>query len=376
MNAEANANMSPNMGLTTKAESLVEKKEEVTLSDFSNEEQEKIRNIADQINIEDSQGVMVYGVGAQRDISQFADSILSEVRAKDSGYVGEVLTELVINVKELKVDSLNSGGDFLSKIPIIGGLVDRIKRFIAQYEKLNVKIETIVEELDKARMNLLKDITMLDNMYEKNLEYLKTLDMYVMAGQLKIKELQEKVLPELKKQAEESRDPADVQHYQDVANAANRFEKKVHDLQLSRMIAIQTGPQIRMIQNGNSTLVEKIQNSILTTIPLWKNQVVIAITIFRQKKALKLQKEITDTTNDLLKKNAAMMKQGAVEVAKESERGIVEIDTLKKVNQDLISTIEETIKIQQEGRQKRAAAEKELVKMEKDLKDKLVSLKG
>lgn len=356
-------------------ESLIKREEQIDISKFSEDERKKIENIASQVDIEDSQGVIIYGVGAQREISQFADTILNEVRSKDSGYVGEVLTELVLNIKELKVDSLSPGGSFLSKIPIIGNLIDAAKRFIARYEKLSVKIEKIVDELDKARMTLLKDIALLDNMYDKNLDYLKNLNYYIAAGQIKLKELNERLLPELKTKAESSKDAMDAQKYRDIEQAVNRFDKKIHDLLLSRMIAIQTGPQVRLIQNSDQTLVEKIQSSILNTIPLWKNQIVIAITLFRQHKALELQKEVSETTNELLKKNIELLKEGSVEVAKESERGIVEIETLKKVNSDLISTIEETIKIQKEGRVKRRQAEGELLKIEKELKDKLVALK-
>lgn len=353
-------------------DSLLKKDEEIfNLANFSEEEQRDIESISKQIDIEDSQAIITFGVGAQKEIASFADNILGEVKAKDSGYVGDILTELVINVKDLNVDSLKAEGGFLSKIPIIGNLVDEVRRFIAKYENLSSKIDRIVNELDKARMTLLKDITLLDNMYDKNADYLRKLDMYIAAGQLKLKEFNEKLLPELKAKADASKDAAEAQKYQDIAQAVNRFEKKLHDLKLSRIIAIQTSPQIRLIQNGDQTLVEKIQSSILNTIPLWKNQIVIAITIFRQAKALKLQKEVTETTNDLLKKNAELLKNGSIEVAKESERGIVEIETLRKVNNDLITTLQETIKIQQEGRTKRQEAERELVKLEGDLKKKL-----
>lgn len=348
----------------------------VDITKFSPEEKQQIDEIKGQIDLGDSQAVIIYGVGAQKEISNFSDNILNQVRAKDTGHVGSLLTDLVINIKDLKVDNLSSGGSFLSNIPIIGDMVNSAKKFVGQYEKMSVKIENIVEELDKARMTLLKDITLLDNLYEKNIDYLKKLDLYIAAGQLKLKEVQEKMLPELKAKAESSKDAIEAQKYQDIVQAANRFEKKLHDLKLSRIVSIQTGPQIRLIQNGDQTLVEKIQSSIINTIPLWKNQIVIAISLFRQDKALKLQKEVSETTNELLQKNAELLKQGTVEVAKESEKGIVEIETLKKVNSELISTLEETIKIQQEGRNKRQAAEGELVKIEKDLKDKLTSMQG
>ena len=342
---------------------------------FSPEELARVQEIKDQIKIDDSQAIITYGVGAQRDISTFADSILSEVRAKDSGYAGDILTNLVLKVKETDVDSL-SGGGFFSRIPILGNLVNTFRRFIERYEKLSVQIEKIVDELDTARMQMLRDITLLDNMYGKNLDYQKNLDVYIAAGQLKLKELNATTLPELKAKADQTKQPDDIQKYNDFTQFLNRFEKKIYDLKLSRMITVQTGPQLRLIQNGNQALVEKIQSSILSTIPLWKNQIVIAITLFRQKKALKLQQEVTDTTNELLEKNSALLKESTIDIAKESERGIVDIETLKKVNDDLISTIEETLKIQADGKVKRDQAEQELVKIEDQLKNKLLSVKN
>ncbi|HPB81115.1 MAG TPA: toxic anion resistance protein [Spirochaetota bacterium] len=342
---------------------------------LNDEEKKKVEEIRSSFNVDDSQEIIQFGVGAQSKISGFADNILDQIRAKDAGYAGEVLTELMLKVKEIDVDSL-SDGSFVSKIPIIGSIVDSAKKFAARFQKLSTEIENIIDELTKARMQLLKDVTLFDNLYEKNLEYLKELDLYIIAGQMKIKDIQEKVLPELKAKADASGDPVDAQKYQDMNQMLNRFEKKIHDLKLSRMVSIQTSPQIRLIQNNNQVLVEKIQSSILNTIPLWKNQIIIAIGIFRQKKALKLQKEVTDTTNQLLSKNAEMLKDSTIEVAKESERGIVDIETLKKVNNDLISTIEETLKIQQEGKLKRQQAEVELSQLENDLKKKLTEIKG
>ncbi len=350
-------------------------KEVVDISKLTPEELSKVESIKSQINITDSQAIITYGVGAQREISNFSDSILNEVRAKDSGYVGNILSDLVFKIKDLKVDGLGSGS-VVSKIPIIGGIWDSARKFIARYEKLNVHIEKIVDELDKARMQMLRDITLLDAMYGKNLDYLKNLDLYIAAGQLKLKELESTVLVELKNKAEESKEPEDVQKYNDFGQFLNRFDKKLHDLKLSRMIVIQTAPQIRLIQNGDQALVEKVQSSILNTIPLWKNQIVIAITLFRQKKSLELQKEVTKTTNDLLEKNSELLKDSSIEIAKESERGIVEIETLKKVNDNLITTIEETMRIQSEGKAKRQQAEAELIKIENDLKSKLLSLKA
>jgi len=348
----------------------------VDLATLDPQELAQAKELAARINLADSQEAIQYGVGAQTKIANFADTVLGEVRTKDSGYVGDALTGLLDRVKEIDVGSLGSGGSFVSKIPILGGLVDSVKKFVTRYEKLSVQIEKIVVELETAKMNLLKDITLLDAYYAKNLEYLKELDLLVAAGQIKLEEARDKVLPELKAKADASNDPADVQRYRDFDQLLVRFEKKLHDMKLSRMIAIQTAPQVRLIQSNDQLLVEKIQSSILTTIPLWKNQIVIAISLFRQKKALELQRQVTDTTNELLKKNSEMLKEGTVGVARESERGIVEIETLRQVNNDLVSTIEETLRIQKEGKEKRKAAEVELQKLENELKARLKTVQG
>jgi len=350
--------------------------EELALDKLTPEEKKKVDELSNQIDIFDSQGVIQYGVGAQSNISSFADTILTEIRAKDAGYAGEALSDLMLKVKGMNVDSLSSSDGFLSKIPIIGGLVKSAQKFMAQYEKMSTEIDRIVDELTKARMQLLKDITMLDNLYEKNHEYLKELDLLILAGGVKLKEIEEKILPEIKAQAEKSQDTLDAQKVQDLIQMINRFEKKIHDLKLSRMVSLQTLPQIRLIQNNDQVLVEKIQSSILNTIPLWKNQIIITIGLVRQKKALELQKEVSSTTNDLLKKNAEMLKDSSIEVAKESEKGIVEIETLKHVHTNLIETIEETMKIQEEGKTKRREAEVELQKLEGELKTKLAAVKS
>lgn len=334
---------------------------------------EKAREIATSIDVSDSQSVIQFGVGAQSRISEFSDSILSKVRSKDSGYVGETLTDLGLKVKSLKIEKLGNNS-FFSGVPFLGGLISSVKKFMGRYEKVSTQIEKIAGELEKSRMELIKDITMLDTLYDKNLEYLKELDLFIAAGQMKLEELQAGVLPRMQKEVEQSDDPSDAQKFRDFVQMVDRFEKKLHDLKLSRTISIQTAPQLRLIQNNDQLLVEKIQSSILNTIPLWKNQVVIALSIFRQKNALEMQKNVTKTTNDLLSKNSEMLKESSVETAKESEKGIVEIDTLKKVNDDLISTIEETISIQKEGRIKRQHAESELSKIEHELKMKLKSV--
>jgi uncharacterized protein YaaN involved in tellurite resistance len=342
---------------------------------FNDDELKKIEEIKKQFNPKDTGNVIQYGIGAQQKIASFADTVLSEIRNKDAGFVGNILGDLVIKIKDLHVDNLSSG-NVLGNVPFIGQLFNKVRKFITHFEHLNTQIEKIIDELEKARMQLLRDITLLDKLHEKNGEYLHELDMYVAAGKMLCSEIKDNLIVELKRTAQESKDPLDSQKVQDADQMLDRLEKKVHDLELSRMVSLQTSPQIRLIQNNNQLLVEKIQTSILTTIPLWKNQVVIAVSLFRQEKAMKLQREVTDTTNDLLAKNSEMLKESSLGVARESERGIVEIETLKKVNADLISTIEETIKIQEEGRSKRLQAEIELVRMEDELKRHLSKIRS
>jgi len=346
----------------------------VELKKMPKEDLERAKSIAKDIDITDTNGVIQFGVSAQTKVATFADTMLQQIRAKDAGYAGDILSELVISIKDIDVGSLDSGS-MMDKVPLLGALMSSIKRFIARYEKMSVKIDKLIMELEKARMSLMRDITMLDGLYEKNTEYLQEIDVLIAAGQIKLEELREKVLPEMQAAAQNSNDPVDAQKLQDFQQCLTRFERKLHDLKLSRMVSIQTNPQIRLIQNNDQALAEKIQSSILNTIPLWKNQIIIAISIFRQKKAVKLQKEVTDTTNELLMKNSEMLKQGSIDIARETERGIVDMETLKKVNQDLISTIEETLRIQEDGRQKRTVAEKELVQLEDDLKLRLRSTK-
>ncbi len=357
-------------------EKVSTEKDVLNLDALSPEEKQKVEQMTKEIALDDTQSIIQFGVSAQSSISSFADTMLDGIRTKDTGFVGEVLSDLMMRVKSLNVEKLSTSEGFLSKIPLLGNLVDNIKRFIARYEEIAVHIDRIVDELTKARMQLLKDITMLDTMYEKNQEYLQALDLYILAGKIKLKEIEEQVIPEMRTKAEESKDPVDAQKVQDVIQMASRLDKKVHDLQLSRMVALQTSPQVRLIQSNDQVLVEKIQSSLLNTIPLWKNQVIIAISLFRQKKAVELQKEVSETTNELLSKNAELLKENSIEVARETERGIVEIKTLKDVHNKLIETIEETLKIQEEGKSKRREAEVELQKLETDLNARLTAAKA
>ncbi|MCB9496602.1 MAG: toxic anion resistance protein [Fibrobacteria bacterium] len=340
---------------------------------LSESDRAKVESIGKSIQVGDTQSLLQFGVATQGKIAGFADTILGEIRNKDAGYVGDTLSGLLGTVREIDVGSL-SNESILARVPILGKFFSALHRFIERYETLSVQVERIVSELEKARMQLLRDVALLDGLFEKNGEYIKELDLHILAGQQIMQTLRTELLPALQAQAQASGDPVDAQKAQDGKQFLERFEKKLHDLKLSRMVAVQSSPQIRLIQNNNQLLVEKIQTSILSTIPLWKSQIVIAITLFRQKKAVQLQKQVSDTTNDLLRKNSEMLKETTVDVARESERGIVDIETLKKVNEDLLSTIEETMRIQQDGREKRRQAETELVRMESDLKKKLLEV--
>ena len=331
----------------------------------------RVEEIKNGIDMMDSQALLQYGVGAQRNIADFSDSILSQVRSKDSGYVGDLMSELALTVKEVDAEHLEEDS-LLDKIPFLKNASKKVKKFMQRYEKLEVQIDRIEQELEQARMQMLKDVAMFDGLYEKNLEYFKELQLYITAGEEKAAELEQQTLPKLREQAAAKGDPMSAQLVRDFEDTVNRFEKKVHDLKLSKTIAIQTAPQLRLIQNNDKMLVDKIQTAILNTIPLWKSQIVIALGLQRQAGVLKIQKNVTDTTNQLLTKNMELLKQNSVDVAKESERGIVDLETLKKVNADLIATIEDTIKIQREGREARKNAETELLNIEGQLKQALI----
>ena len=348
---------------------------EFEIETLTPEQKRRAEEIKESIDLLDSQAAIQYGAGAQRNISGFADNILAQVRSKDGGQVGELMSELLIKVKDAGVDKLGEDS-FLDRIPLFRDASRSLKKFMQRYETLEVQIDRIEGEMDKARMELLKDIGMFDSLYEKNLEYFRELQIYIAAGEEKIAETRNETLPALRAEAEAKGDPMSAQLVTDFEDTVNRFEKKVHDLKLSKMIAIQTAPQIRLIQNNDKLLVEKIQTAVLNTIPLWKSQIVIALGLNRQQGVLRMQREVTDTTNALLRKNSELLKQNTGEAARESERGIVDIETLKKVNQDLLETIEETIRIQQEGRTARLNAEAELAGIENQLKSMLLTARN
>lgn len=335
------------------------------------EERAKAEEIKNGIDLMDSQTAILYGVGAQRNLAEFSDNILANVRNKDTGYVGDLMGELVEKVRDVGVDEAEGG--FLDKLPFLRSAARAVRKLLARYEKIEVQIDRIQRDLEEARMQMLKDIAMFDGLYEKNLEYFRGLQVYIVAGEEKLRETREETLPRLRAEAQAKGDPMSAQVVRDFEDTVDRFEKKLHDLKLSKAIAIQTAPQIRLIQNNDKLLVDKIQTAILSTIPLWKGQIVIALGLARQQSALQMQRSVTDTTNELLQKNAELLKQNSLDVARESERGIVDLETLKKVNDDLISTIEETIQIQREGRAARQSAEAELAGIEQKLKDALLT---
>lgn len=330
-------------------------------------ERADLERIKSSIDLRDSKTALTYGAPAQKDLAQFADSVLSKVRAKDSGEVGNLLTELVT-----KVRGLEKKPSFISRIPVIGNLVNGTENLVTGYQKLSTQVEKITRALEGAKLKLLEDIQLFDTLYDKNLEYFNQLELYIVAGEEKLQELREKVLPEMKLSATKSNDPMKVQQVADFEQSVERFEKKLHDLKLSKSIAVQTAPQIRLIQNNDKVLIDRVQSALFQTIPLWKNQMVIALGLSRQQEVLQMQRAITDATNDLLRRNAELLKQNTLEVARENERGIIDIETVKKVNDDLISTIQETLTIQREGRAKRAEAERELLIIESQLKKVLL----
>ncbi|MED4988088.1 toxic anion resistance protein [Parageobacillus toebii] len=338
------------------------------------EHRDKALQLAKQIDPRNQQAIIQYGVAAQAELSKFSHTILHHVQTKDAGPVGEVISDLMTKIKEVNPDDLLPAKKGLFA-RLFGSVSKSLQGMIAKYQKIGVEIDKIADQLEKHRQLLFRDIMMLETLYEKNKEYFDALNIYIAAAEHKLEELRTKVIPEKRAQAERSGNQMEMQEVNDLLQFADRLEKRIHDLKLSQQVTIQTAPQIRMIQHMNQTLVERIQSSILTAIPLWKNQVVIALTLFRQQKAVEAQKQVTETTNNLLLRNSEMLKTNSIEVAKENERGLIDIETLKKTQENLVTTLEETLKIQQEGRLKRQQVERELVTMEEQLKQTLLSLK-
>ncbi len=341
------------------------------MSMLTEAEQKTVMDFSEKIDISNSTVVLQYGAGAQKNIADFSESALNSVRTKDLGEVGTMIGSLVVELKSFDADEERKG---------LRGLFrragDNMEAMKAKYAKVEVNVDKIAEQLEKHQIVLLKDVALLDQMYDKNLDYYKQLTMYILAGQQRLQKERSTTLQELRSKAAQTGSAADAQAANDFANACTRFEKKLHDLELTRVICIQMGPQIRMLQNNDTIMSEKIQTSLVNTIPLWKSQMVLALGLNHSQQALQAQRAVTDMTNALLTKNADMLKMGTIETAKESERAIVDIETLQHTNESLISTLDEVLTIQTEGAQKRREAEAELRRIEGELKQKLLEVRG
>ena len=347
--------------------------EPVKLDDsmLSDAEKKAVEEFSKKIDIMDSNMILQYGAAAQKNVASFSESALSSVRTKDLGEVGKSLSELVVELKGFGEEEEKKG--FFGKFKKAGNKLETMK---TQYAKVESNVDKIARELEQQQVTLLKDVAMFDQMYELNLKYYKELTMYILAGKKKLEDVRANELPALRAKAEQTGAQEDAQRYNDMAQMCERFEKKLHDLELTRVISIQMGPQTRLLQNNDTLMVEKIQSSLVNTIPLWKSQMVLALGMEHSRQATAAQSAVTEMTNDLLKKNADMLKIGTIETAKEAERSIVDIETLQHTNQQLIDTLDEVLNIQREGAQKRQAAEVELGKIEGQLKQKLLELRN
>lgn len=366
----------PELTLTPEAPAApeAEKKEvepvKVDESMLTEQEKKAVDDFAKKIDITDTNLVLNYGVAAQKSVATFSENALSSVRNKDLGEVGETLSNLVVEVKGFGQEEKKGFAGLFHKQK------DKLELMRAQYGKAETSVNRIVSELEKHQVTLMKDIAMLDQMYELNLKYYKELTMYIIAGKKRLAEVRTGELEELRKKAEASGLAEDAQAYNDYAQKCERFEKKLHDLELTRMVSLQMGPQTRLLQNNDTLMVEKIQSSLVNTIPLWKSQMVLALGMEHSRQATAAQSAVTETTNELLKKNADMLKMGTIATAKEAERSIVDIETLQHTNEQLVSTLDEVVNIQREGAQKRKEAEVELGRIEGELKQKLMELRS
>ena len=336
---------------------------------LSPEEERLVEEFSSKIDISNSQAVLTYGVGSQKKIAEFSENALERVKTKDLGEIGDMLAGVVGEIRSLEIDEEDKG--FFGFFKKSGNKLANMK---AKYDKVEVNVNNISKALEDHQVTLMKDVLMLDKMYELNMNYYKELSMYIMAGKKRLERANNVELPELIKKADESGLPEDTQKAKDFSQMINRFEKKIHDLELTKTVSLQMAPQIRLIQNNDSMMSDKIQSTIVNTIPLWKNQMVIAIGLKHSTDAAKAQKAVSDMTNELLKKNAESLKAATIETAKESERGIIDIETLKSTNKTLISTFDEVIKIQDEGRKKRKEAEAELRNIENEMRTKLLEI--
>lgn len=340
-------------------------------SSLSPEERQMVNDFAAQIDLANSNLVLQYGAGAQKKIADFSETALGSVKTKDLGEIGEMLTGVVAELKSFEEDEDEKG--FMGLFRKNSNKLNNMK---AKYAKAETNVNRICQMLEGHQIQLLKDVAMLDKMYDLNKTYFKELSMYILAGKKKLQQVRGEELPALVEKSTKSGLPEDAQAANDLANLCNRFEKKLHDLELTRMISIQMAPQIRLVQGNDTMMAEKIQSTIVNTIPLWKSQMVLALGVAHSGQAARAQREVTDMTNELLRKNAATLKMATIETARESERGIVDIETLKLTNESLISTLDEVLKIQEDGRQKRREAEAELNRIEAELKNKLLAMRS
>lgn len=363
--------LEPDLGELEKKEEVIPKKqlqkEEVPV--LTPEEQKMVNDFAAKIDIENTNQILQYGAGTQKKMADFSDTALENVKTQDLGEIGELISNVVGELKDFDVQEEGKFFGFFRK------QTSKMENLKNKYDKAQANVEKITDSLQQHQVRLMKDSAMLDKMYEQNLNYFKELTMYILAGKKKLEETRNGKLAEMKNKAALSGLPEDVQAARDLDEKCSRFEKKLHDLELTRTIAMQTAPQIRLIQNNDTVMVEKIQTTIVNTIPLWKSQMVLALGIAHSAEAAQAQRQVTDITNELLRKNAETLHMATVETAKESERGIVDLETLQKTNADLIQTLDDVMRIQMEGRQKRQAAEMEMHRMEEELKRKLLEIR-
>ena len=374
-NEPAPAAPNPTAAATATAEAPIEEikeevQEEVKKQTFSPEEQAQIDEFAKKIDITNSSLVFQYGAGTQQNIASFSDTALNNVRSKDLGEVGDMIAGLVTELRSFNVDSDEKKGLF----SFLRQKVDKVQLLKNRYDDVEVNVNKLVNELENHQVQLLKDIATMDQLYDMNLTYFKELSMYIAAGNEALEAFRSGPLAEARAKAQQSGLPEDAQYASDLAAKAERFEKKLYDLELTRNVAIHMAPQIRLLQNNNQVLAEKIQSTIVNTIPLWKSQMVLALGLQHSQSAMEAQRSVTDLTNDLLRANAEKLRMGSVEIAKESERGIIDIETLTETNQKLIQTMDEVLEIQKTGRQKRKDAEKELVNIENQLRKKMLEM--
>lgn len=354
-------------------EKEAEKKAEPQLTEdiLTDAEKKMVEDFSRQINLHDSNGILQYGVGTQKKMADFSENALKNVRTKDLGEVGDMISSLVTELKSFDADEEEKG--FLGLFKKTGNKITAMK---AKYEKAEVNVEKICEVLENHQMQLMKDVAVLDKMYGLNLAYFKELSMYILAGKKRLQEVRATELAQLIEKANRSNLPEDAQAAKDLESLCDRFEKKLHDLELTRIVSIQMGPQVRLIQNNDALMLEKIQSSLVNTIPLWKSQMVLALGMENSRQATAAQSAVTNMTNELLQKNADMLKMGTIETAKEAEKSVVSVETLQHTNRQLISTLDEMMKIQTEGAQKRKEAEAELGRIEGELKQKLLELRS